>query len=147
MKPHIIFLFLFWSFSAHAQTNLKTLDWLLGEWNRTNAKPGRSGIEIWKSISENEIAGRGINLKGTDTTFVEKLKIIANDNAIYYVAAVPQNKEPVLFKLASQSETKLVFENPKHDFPKVITYEKLGEKLKAVVSGDGKAIEYWFEKK
>ena len=93
------------------------------------------------------MAGRGINLKGIDTTFVEKLKIILKDNAIYYVADVPQNKEPVLFKLTTQSETKLVFENPQHDFPKVITYEVLDKKLKAVISGDGKAIEYWFERK
>ena len=147
MKTLIIFLISFWSFSTYAQTHLKKLDWLTGEWIRTNAKPGRSGIEIWKRTSDNEMAGRGINLKGIDTTFVEKLRIIVKDNAIYYVADVPQNKEPVLFKLTTQSETKLVFENPQHDFPKVITYEVLDKKLKAVISGDGKAIEYWFERK
>jgi Domain of unknown function (DUF6265) len=146
MKPFIIFLISFLSFSTYAQSNLKKLDWLTGEWKRTNAKPGRSGFEIWKRISDNEMTGRGINLKGTDTTFVEKLKIISKEDAIYYVADVPQNKEPVLFKLTTQSETKLVFENPQHDFPKIISYELLDKKLKAVISGDGKAIEYWFEK-
>jgi Domain of unknown function (DUF6265) len=147
MKPFILLLMLPLAFSANAQSNLNGLNWLNGEWLRTNAKPGRSGIEIWKKDSDSLMIGRGINMRGRDTTFVERLKVIVKDNLIYYVADVPQNKEPILFKLTSQSSTSLVFENPKHDFPKKISYELLGKKLKATISGDGKSIEYWFEGK
>jgi Domain of unknown function (DUF6265) len=147
MKTHIAFAILLVTINSYSQTNLEKLDWLNGEWSRTNAKPGRSGFEIWKKNSDKEMTGRGINLKGTDTTFVEKLKIIVKDEAIYYVADVPENKEPVLFKLTSQSASTLVFENPKHDFPKKISYELSGKKLKATISGDCKAMEYLFERK
>jgi hypothetical protein len=90
--------------------------------------------------------GRGINLKGTDTVFVEKLKIIVRENTIFYVADVPENKEPVLFKATAITNTSVVFENPQHDFPKKIVYEWSDQKLKATISGDGKLIDYWFVK-
>ena len=130
-----------------AQTSLINLEWLLGSWSRTNVKPGRSGVEIWTKISGNEFVGKGINLRGTDTTFVEKLKLISRDNKIYYVADVPENKEPVLFEMTAQTGMSVTFENPIHDFPKKISYELNGNKLKATISGDGKSIDYLFERK
>jgi hypothetical protein len=134
------------SVSVQSQ-DLKKLEWLIGTWNRTNAKPGRSGVEIWQKISTTEIRGWGVNLKGVDTTFVEKLKIIVMGKDIYYVADVPENKKPVLFKLTKVSDTNLIFENPQHDFPKTLKYELINSKLKATVSGNGKMMEYWFERK
>jgi hypothetical protein len=132
--------------SIYAQTDLSQLEWLTGIWNRTNAKPGRSGVEIWKKKSADEFVGKGINLRGTDTVFVEKLKIIVKEGAVFYVADVPENKEPVLFKATSVTASSVVFENPQHDFPKKITYELDGKKLKAV-SGGGNSMEFWFERK
>ena len=102
---------------------------------------------MWKKTSDQEFVGKGINLRGVDTTFVEKLKIISKDNKIFYVADVPENKEPVLFEVTSIKQNAVTFENPKHDFPKKITYELTGMKLKATISGDGKAIDYWFERR
>lgn len=146
MKRLFILLFSILMVSSYAQTDLKNLEWLTGSWSRTNAKPGRSGVEIWKHVSPTEMVGRGINLKGVDTTFVEKLKIIVKGAEIFYVADVPQNKEPVLFKATSVTNSSVVFENPRHDFPKKIAYEFDGQKLKATISGDGKSIDYWFER-
>ena len=147
MKNLPIVLLLLAACATQAQSDLSKLNWLTGTWQRTNAKPGRSGMEIWQKTTDTELTGRGINLKGIDTTFVEKLKIIIKGKDIYYVADVPENKETVLFKLTNQSPTSLTFENPQHDFPKKIVYELTGTKLKATISGDGKAIDYWFEKK
>ncbi len=62
--------------SCSAQQGINDVEWLIGKWNRTNVKPGRSGEEKWKKISDAELVGRGFNLKGTDTLFVEKMKII-----------------------------------------------------------------------
>ena len=135
------------SYTLSAQSPLSKLEWLLGEWNRTNAKPGRSGVEIWKKTSSQEFVGKGINLRGADTTFVEKLKLIVKDNKTFYVADVPENKAPVLFEMTSVSASTVTFENPSHDFPKKISYELNGNKLKATISGDGKSIDYLFEKR
>ena len=148
MKTAFIgFVFLLASTQAAAQSSLTKMQWLLGDWIRTNAKPGRSGLEVWEKISDTEFIGRGINLRGTDTTFVEKLKIICLENKIFYVADVPENKEPVFFEASSFSPTSVTFENVKHDFPKKISYELTGTNLKATISGDGKSIDYWFERK
>lgn len=147
MRNLILFVFLLAASTLQAQSDLSKLNWITGTWSRTDKKPGSSGVEIWQKVSNTELTGRGINLKGKDTTFVEKLKIIVKGNDIFYMADVPENKEPVLFKLTSVSATSLVFENPQHDFPKKISYELTGVKLKATISGDGKSQEFWFEKK
>jgi hypothetical protein len=42
--------------------------------------------------------------------------------------------------------TGFVCENPGHDFPKKISYHVEGHKLKAQISGDGKSVDYIFER-
>ena len=86
-------------------------------------------------------------MKGNDTAFVEKTKLVIISNLIYYVADVPGNKEPVYFKLTSINDNEFIVENAAHDFPKKITYTRDGSKLKATISGDGKSIDYFFERK
>ena len=135
------------SFYCTAQQSLKDLDWLTGEWNRTNTKPGRSGFEYWGKTSDTEMVGKGITLNGEDTVVVEKLKIIVKDGDIYYVADVQENQKPVLFRFIQVSRNGFVCENEQHDFPKKITYSVEGKTLKATISGDGKQIDYLFEKK
>lgn len=150
---NIGFLFLFFfgiHFYSNGQVSSKDfvkLEWLIGEWDRTNIKSGSSGVEKWLRNSDNELQGLGITMKGNDTTFVEKTKLIIKDNAIYYVADVPENKEAVYFKLTTITDHSFSCGNPKHDFPKKITYTKQGLILKATISGDGKSIDYLFRRK
>ncbi len=134
---------------SHAQVNsdLKKISWLEGKWERTNTKPGKKGFELWTRVSATEWNGKGVSLTGTDTTFVEKLKLVVRDGTPYYVADVPENQKEVLFKFTELSDNGFVCENPQHDFPKKISYQKDGDKLKAVISGDGKSIEYVFVKR
>ena len=131
----------------NANEDFKKLDWLEGTWTRQELKPGRTGYESWQKISTTEWKGTGVNLKGTDTAFVEKLKLIMKDETIYYVADIADNKELVYFKLTAITQNSFVCENPQHDFPKKIAYQKEGKKLRATISGDGKSFDYLFEKK
>jgi hypothetical protein len=133
--------------SAPKPQDFAKLNWLEGNWALTNAKAGHSGNEHWYKISSTELKGTGVNLKGRDTVFVEKFKLVVKGDAIYYVADVSENKQPVDFKLTEISETAFTCENPEHDFPKKIRYEKNGNSLKATISGDGKSIDYYFVKK
>lgn len=123
------------------------VEWLTGTWTRTNAKPGRSGVEIWNAPANKQMIGKGINLKGADTTFVEKLKIVEMDGKLFYVADVPENKTEVPFGFTALTKNSFVCENPSHDFPKKIEYTRDGNQLKAVISGNGKSIEYLFQRK
>jgi hypothetical protein len=129
-----------------AEKDFGKLSWLEGTWIRTNAKPGRSGSERWIRSQANELTGWGVNMKGADTSFVEKLKIVIKAGAIYYVSDVPENPMPVDFKITSINETSFVCENPNHDFPKMIAYYKDGNNLRAVISGEGKSMEYLFKR-
>jgi hypothetical protein len=150
-KILIISLLLFTGITCFAQRNpaepnMSKLDWLVGKWTRTNARPGTSGYEQWERKSLTELKGFGARIKGSDTTITERTTLLLKDNAIYYVADVKENEKPVYFKLTQLTDNSFVCENPEHDFPKMITYTLDGNKLKATISGDGKAIDYLFEK-
>lgn len=126
---------------------IEKFEWLTGRWNRTNVKPGRSGVEEWKKSSDSELTGSGILMNGKDTVVIEKIKIVVKDDNIYYVADVSENKDLVYFKFSTITKNSFVCENPDHDFPKRISYTYDGKVLKATISGNGKSIDYLFEKK
>jgi hypothetical protein len=135
------------STAAPVAKDFSKLQWLAGDWNRINPKPGQSGHERWLKISDTELKGWGITMKGTDTAFVEKLRLMVKDNLIFYVAETTDNKEPVYFTLTRLTTDSFECENPKHDFPKKISYRHKGNTIKATISGNGKSIDYAFEKK
>jgi hypothetical protein len=153
MKHLFIFIFLaLLESSGFCQTPVTQQDfgklaWIEGTWVRTNAKAGRSATEQWVKGNGEEWTGLTVSMKGSDTTLVERMKLITHDGAIYYVADVPENKEPVPFKVTAIDKDGFTCENPAHDFPKKIAYRREGNNLRAVISGDGKEIEYLFERK
>ncbi len=130
-----------------AKESLHTMEWLLGTWTRTNIKPGRTAWEQWSRKSNNEWTGRGVSMKGADTTFVEVLKIIIEKDRLYYVADVPENKGLVYFEISAVTKDGFVCENPLHDFPKKLVYQLAGSRLTARISGGDKVIDYLFERK
>ena len=106
---------------------------LLGVWEGIQG----SGIyhEEWRWISDNSLEGRAYMVKKGEIINPENLKIVIEDDEVYYVADVSHNEAPVRFRMTSFSETILVFENPSHDFPQKITYDLAEEGwLKAVIS-------------
>ncbi len=135
------------SLSGKIASEFNALSWLEGKWSRLHIKkPGRTAFEVWKKTNDKEFTGIGVTLQGTDTVFVEKLKIIIEGNEIHYVADIPENPQPVHFKFTAQSEHGFVCENPTHDYPKKISYQVDGNTMKAQTSGDGKIQEFVFEK-
>lgn len=133
---------------CHAQeTNkqkFKKLEWLVGKWTRTNAKPGESGYETWAKISDTKLSGKGVTLKGKEIHFVEELEFSIKGNNIFYIVKVTGEKKPTYFQLTAISDKSFTCENPKHDFPKKITYQQNGKNIKATISGDGQSIDYTF---
>lgn len=132
--------------AKQARDEFKKLAWLEGTWLRTNNRSGYTGTERWFKTSPFEFQGYGVTYKGADTLFVEKLRIAINEDRIYYIADVPENKQPVYFRLTEITKTGFTFENHDHDFPKKIVYEAENDILKATVSGNNKSLEYVFRK-
>ena len=66
----------------------------------------------------------------------EFLRIEKRTDGIFYVAQ-PGGRPPTEFKLTQSTATSAVFENPKHDHPKVISYRlEGGDTLVAKIEGD-----------
>ena len=56
----------------------------------------------------------------------EYLRIVERDGGLVYVAQ-PGGAKPTEFVLTELSPTRAVFDNPRHDYPKRIVYERSAE--------------------
>ena len=77
---------------------------------------------------------------------METLRLEANGDTASYVADVAENPQPVRFALVAQTSDSAVFENLRHDFPKRISYQRRGDALEVVISGDGRQARFAFRR-
>lgn len=126
------------------EKNYESLHWLVGTWERTNIKPGIKAHEEWRLDSANQLRGVGLTMKKADTLFIERIQILMQENNIYYVADVKENKAPVFFKFTGLTQNGFVCENPEHDFPKKIEYSFKDSTLRVTISGNGRSQDYIF---
>ncbi len=132
--------------SQLGSSSVSQLKWLEGKWLRVNNRPGRTSYETWNTASSTSMDGLGITLMNSDTTFRENLKIIAKDDKLFYVAEVAHNAAPVYFEIEITGKYSFTSHNPDHDFPKQIAYKLDKDRLTATISGDGKSIDFVFQK-
>ena len=121
-------------------TTLKNLEWIVGTWQQETSR----GLmfETWKIISDSLWKGKAYHLVESDTMILETLSIEVKDDDIYYVPVVPHNKGAVYFKLIEQSDDKVIFENPEHDFPQRIIYiDTSNDSLHVRIEGSNKGVE------
>ena len=69
-------------------------------------------------------------------TGFEFLRIVERNGGLVYVAQ-PDGKPPTDFTLTALSATSATFENPAHDFPKMIRYTKRADGTLEASVGDG----------
>lgn len=123
-------------------TEIQKADWFLGRWEN-NSKEGNMS-EIWTKENDSTFRGENYFVTGKDTSFAESVRLWQKENQLVYEVSVKgqNNEKPVDFAMTSSSDKQLVFENPKHDYPNKITYNKItNDSLVAEISGmkDGKA--------
>jgi hypothetical protein len=73
-----------------------------------------------------------------DTVFSEHVRLEDANGKLAYIVTVPgqNNEQPVHFEMTSSNESQVIFENPQHDFPNKIIYNKVGnDSLVAEISG------------
>jgi hypothetical protein len=97
--------------------DLKKLD---GKWS---SKEGVLFNEHWQVVNDSLMTGLGFSLKGTDTAFVEKMKIYLNGDSVYFAAKTDSKEGFVSFTLKEAGRKKWVFVNTAHDYPNIIQYE------------------------
>jgi len=132
---------------AQSPSHIEDLGWLVGSWKRTNNKVGQTATERWIIDPEIGLRGYGVTMKGTDTLFIEKMRIVPGDNnALFFVADVIENPKPVYFRITAVQQNEFTCENPEHDFPKRIKYKRKTKQLDVAISGNGKVVDYTFVK-
>jgi hypothetical protein len=125
---------------------LDSLSWLAGSWV-TETKDERTE-ETWSAPEGGSMLGIARTIKAGKTTFIESLRIEARATGIVLVAR-PSGQDEAEFSLsksATDSEKKAAFENPVHDFPKRITYQRTGDQLVAKIDGGGAPSEWTYRR-
>lgn len=139
----LIFCLMVFSNWAVGQNNtIKKAEWLIGTWENKTSQG--SIYETWVKISDNELSGKSFALKEKDTIVFETIQLVQEQSGLFYIPAVKNqnNNKPVRFAVKTISDNKLVFENPQHDFPQIISYTKIGaDSAVAEISGIKKGKE------
>ncbi len=125
--------------------SLTDLDWLCGYW--VGEAQGVRMEECWLPPSGGLLLGLHRDVTPSGKSFFEYLRIEEGEKGIAYMAS-PLGNPPTPFWLTSSGPSKVVFENPEHDFPQRITYWlDEGGLLHSRVEGPDKEktrIEEWF---
>jgi hypothetical protein len=130
------------SVPAHAGTppaTISAVSWLAGNW------VGQDGPvlveERWTPPAGGVMLAVSRTLKGERLAAFEFLRIIERDGSLVYVAQ-PGGRPPTEFVLSAIGPDSATFENPSHDFPKVIRYSRRPDgTLEARVSDGGQRAE------
>ena len=119
--------------ARQAKPTIDSLAWMAGSWSGTSR-----GIEMeeqWTAAKGNSMIGMHRDVGKGRTLGFEFLRIEQRDDAIVYLS-MPNGRSPATaFLLKELSGTRVVFENPTHDFPQRIIYWKDGADLRARIEG------------
>ncbi len=107
--------------------DLEPLRFLSGAW-------GADGeiVELWLPPLRGLMVGINRSSEGDGMPFFEYLRIEARADGVYYIAS-PKGEGTTEFELTEVSASRAVFENPEHDFPQKIIYQRTGDALGAEV--------------
>lgn len=135
---------------ANEKDKIKISHWLLGNWENKTADGNLT--ETWKKVNDSTFQAQSYFIKEKDTLHFESITLQQKGEELTYDATVKgqNNDKPIIFKLTNSTEKQLVFENPKHDYPKKIIYTQINEdNLVAEISGtlEGKSSSEKFSMK
>lgn len=107
---------------------------LQGTWKVEN----KEIYEHWDRLNSQTLKGFSYELKNGQMEISEYLSISESNNQTIYTAAVinQNNGKGIEFRL-TKSDSIVVFENPDHDFPKKISYQRLTDNEVFVQVSDG----------
>jgi len=110
--------------------------WLIGEWQHKTAR----GIlyERWKQTNDSLLSGKSFFLRDKDTVVLETIALKQDRQGLWYIPTVRNQNDgkAVPFRLTEVTASRMVFENPEHDFPQKIMYNRISaDSLVAEISG------------
>jgi hypothetical protein len=124
---------------AQGKPALESLTWLTGVWRGVTG--GVEMEEVWMPPKGGSMMGIHRDVGKGRTLSFEFLRIEQHGDQVVMLA-MPNGQSPATpFPLKEMAGTRVVFENPTHDFPQRIIYWKDGNDLRARIEGkmNGKA--------
>ena len=130
-----------------AATSVEALDWLAGGWELE--QDGAQVEEHWIAPKGGCLLGVGRTITQGKTVFFEFLRIEQRKDGLFYVAHPAARSPGTDFVLTSAKDGAWTFENPGHDFPKLIRYTReanggLTAHLEAVEHGQPAAQDFHY---
>ena len=117
------------------------LEWLAGTW--LGASGPTTFEERWSPAAGGAMLAVSRTVKGNAMVAFEFLRIVERAGHLVYIAQ-PGGRPPTDFTATAVSAQSVTFENPAHDFPKVIRYAKQADgTLEARVSDGGQRAEVY----
>ena len=108
--------------------------WLAGCW--AGERGGERFQERWVAADASTLLSVAHTTKGGKMTAFEFIRVIVRDGKAVYVAQ-PGGVPPTEFTATTMTEDRVVFENPAHDYPKVIKYSRRADgALETAISGE-----------
>jgi hypothetical protein len=125
---------------------LQKMAWLSGTW--VLQEGGKTTEEHRRPLQGTTLVGTSHLFDAKKTHFFEFLRITLERGTIAYIAQ-PSGVPPTTFPLVQLTDTTMVFENGKHDYPQRIRYEKTAAGMTATISllDGSKATAYVFKAK
>ena len=119
---------------ARPKAALSDVSWMEGTW--VSSAGARIVEERWTPPGGGTMLAVSRTLSGERLVEFEYLRIVERDGSLVY-SAMPNGRSPATdFVLTQLTPDSLTFENPQHDFPKVIKYSKKADgTLETAISG------------
>jgi hypothetical protein len=111
--------------------------WLLGDWELKDSLGTLT--ESWQTLDDSTYVGQSFYITAKkDTVHRETIELMQKGEFLIYSATVKgeNNDEATPFQMTDCTDSLLVFENPKHDYPQKIRYQlNIDKSILAIVSG------------
>jgi hypothetical protein len=128
--------------AADEHPRISQLDWLIGKW--LTVRPARKGAapvqiqEEWHKARDATLMSLGSTTRG-DTILDSELVVIREAGKHLMYEAHPRGQASAVFHSIEVTDSTCVFENPSHDFPRRIGYQRCGpDSLLAWIEGTQK---------
>src|SRR5262249_22118700 len=104
-----------------AKAAIATVAWLAGTWVSSTAR--ETVEEHWTAPGGGAMLAVSRTIAGGKLTEFEFLRIVGRGGGLVDIAQ-PNGRPPTEFAMTRIEAQSVTFENPQHDFPKMIRYEK-----------------------
>jgi len=120
--------------AALAQDDVSSATWLSGCWVASSGETRSE--EVWMQPEGGLMVGMARTVRDGVATGYEFLLLQSKNGRLTY-SAFPSGQDPADFRATEVSTERLRFENPRHDFPQAIEYERTSpDSLTARVYGE-----------